>query len=103
MRTHFAISAVLPCTLMILGLGDALAQSPPHAEQDALVWSNQDRSLRVDGFAASPETETTLRLPQIDFPAGNFDGRQGRVLVCEPGQFGFAASAAAAYAQAGKP
>jgi hypothetical protein len=102
MCKSLAISSVLTCAMMLVGLQDVLAQAPPR-DGDVLIWSNRDLSLRSNGFAASPETETSFQLPRIDLPGSSYDGRHGQVLICEPGQFGFTDPATAAYAQAGKP
>ena len=101
MRKHLAASLAIACTTMSAGWQSGFAQSPPTAEHDAVVWSNRDLSLRPGGFAWTPDTETTLRLPHIDTPADFSRGRSGQLLLCEPGQFGFA-DLGAAYALAGK-
>jgi hypothetical protein len=102
MREHLAALFSLTCTTMILGSQGSLAQSPPKVEQDVLIWSDRDLSLRPDSFGSSPDTETSLRLPHIDFPGGLQPERQGQLLLCEPGQLGVTQAGTAAYARVGE-
>ncbi len=87
---------------MILGSQSGLAQSPPNAEQDVLIWSDRDFSLRSGSFASGPDVETGLRLPHIGLRGPLQPERSGQVLVCEPGQVGITQADTAAYARVGR-
>jgi hypothetical protein len=102
MRKQSAAAFILACTSAIGASQNALAQSPPSADPNLLIWSDRDLSLRPGGFAPAPETETTPQLPHVGIPDGFFAGSPEQVLICDPGQLDFVAAITAAYAQAGK-
>jgi hypothetical protein len=102
MRQHPASLLIATSLMAIAGSASGLAQSPPSTDDHSLVWSDRDLSLRSGALTQTPDTETSLQLPRVDFPASSFEGRQGQVLMCEPGQWAFIEAGPANYAQAGK-
>src|SRR3954467_3574415 len=93
-------SSVAGCTMLLMCSQSVSAQSPPSLERNRLIWSDRDMSLGSDVFTADPQTETSLRWPQLAFPHYLTDSPQEQQLICEPGQPAFTEIPPAAYAEA---